>query len=133
MTSISESMTWRRNAMMTFDSGWGDFLGGVPGHVVAHPCTHITLRVFQVCLSSPMGRSSPGIGLLGNNGPNFSKSVVCIETESTGESSSCASFFVSQQQIQFAIRFLLKLRRLDPNLCFPRDLSAEILLIILST
>ncbi|KAM1060349.1 hypothetical protein ACFX13_025549 [Malus domestica] len=82
MTSISESMTWRRNAMMTFDSGWGDFLGGVPGHVVAHPCTHITLRVFQVCLSSPMGRSSPGIGLLGNNGPNFSKSVVCIETES---------------------------------------------------
>ncbi|RXH67255.1 hypothetical protein DVH24_027375 [Malus domestica] len=52
-------MTWRRNAMMTFDSGWGDFLGGVPGHVVAHPCTHITLRVFQVCLSSPMGRSSP--------------------------------------------------------------------------
>ncbi|KAB2611266.1 hypothetical protein D8674_019298 [Pyrus ussuriensis x Pyrus communis] len=116
MTSITESLTWRRNAMMAFDSGWGDFLGGVPGHVVAHRCTHITLRVYQVCLSSPMGHSSPRIGLMGNNGPNFSKSVECLETESRGKSSSCASLFVSQQQIQFAIRFLLKLRRLDPCL-----------------
>ncbi|KAM1374281.1 hypothetical protein ACFX2I_024858 [Malus domestica] len=70
MTSISESMTWRRNAMMTFDSGWGDFLGGVPGHIVAHPCTHITLRVFQVCLSSPMGRSSPAADTIRNPLPS---------------------------------------------------------------